>query len=1006
MRTLLVECRAPRYCGLKCAPRWPGQKLIALLFPVLLWPVLLWTSPALALDPEKPVGEYGHDVWQTEHGLPSNSIQAITQTGDGYLWLGTKGGLVRFDGVRFTVFDKINTREIKSNDILALCLDHEGSLWVGTYGGGLVRLKGGRFTLYTTKDGLSDNFIQSLYEDKQGALWVGTVNGLSRFKDERFTVYKAQDGLPNSNVGPICEDLEGNLWVGTAGGLARLKDGRVTTYTTDEGLLDNSVLSLLADRDGSLWIGSNGGLNRLKGGKFTADQGGLIKNTVRSLAKDREGNLWVGTTGGGMIRMKDEKLAAYTTKEGLSNDLVGAIYSDREGSLWVGTYGGGLNRLKNGKFIAYTTADGLSNDFAFSIYEDREGNLWVGTYGGGLNKFKDGKFTAYRKRDGLLSDVVRSVCEDREGGLWVGTYHGGLNRLKDGKITSYTTQDGLSNNSVYSIYEDRRGGLWVGTDRGLNLWKDGRFTVYTTKDGLPNDVIRATYEDQEGNLWIGTYGGGLVRMKDGRFTAYTTKDGLSDDFVRSIYEDREQNIWIATYGGGVVRLKHGRFTAYTTKEGLFDNTVYQVLDDDRGHLWMSCNRGIFFVSKQEMNDFAEGKTRVVTSVAFGTADGMKSSECNGGNQPAGWKTRDGRLWFPTIGGVVCIDPDHIKTNLQPPPVLIEQVVVDSQTLSAAGGAVLSPGREKFEFNYTALSFLAPEKVNFKFKLEGFDKAWVKAGTRRVAYYTHLPPGSYVFRVIACNNDGVWNETGASFGFTLRPHFYQTYYCYALCVLALALIVAGGYLLRVRQLKAREKELVWLVKERTRQLEEANEVLKQMSFLDSLTGIANRRRFDEFFDLEWRRAVREGAPLSLLLVDIDFFKPYNDTHGHQSGDECLKHVAGVFAHALKRPGDLVARYGGEEFIAALYGTDAAQACELAESLRTRVAELRLPHTASPISPYVTTSIGVATIIPTLSSSRETLLAAADSALYQAKREGRNQVRSILLETSPLPQLTPS
>jgi len=734
-----------------------------LLIIILSEPVTAW-----ALDPDKTITQYVHDVWQVEDGLPQSTITAILQTRDGYIWLGTQEGLVRFDGVRFTVFDKKNTKNIKDSHILTLFEDHEGSLWIGTYGGGLNRLKDKEFTAYTTKEGLSDNMVWSICEDGKGSIWIGTYSGgLNRLRDGKFTAYTTKDGLSNDFVRSIYEDREGSLWIGTGEGLNRLRDGKFTAYTTKDGLSNDMVWSIYEDRNGSLWIGTySGGLNRFKDGKFTA----------------------------------------FTTKEGLSDDIVKSIYEDREGSIWIGTEGGGLNRLRDGKFTVYTTKEGLSNDFVKSIYEDREGSLWIGTDGGGLNRLKDDKFTVYTTKEGLSSDLVKSIYEDREGSLWIGTGEG-LNRLKDGKFTVYTTKEGLSNDMVWSIYEDRKGSLWIGTWRGgLNRLRDGKFTAYTTKDGLSNDMVRSIYEDREGSLWIGTDGGGLNRLRDGKFTVYSTKEGLSNDLVRSIYEDGEGSLWIGTRGGGLNRLKDGKFTAYTTKEGLFDDSVWQILEDGKGNLWMSCNNGIFRVSMRELNDFAEGKISSINSISYGEPDGMMSKECNGGFQPAGWKSRDGKLWFPTIRGVVMINPENIRTNKLPPPVLIEHVIIDNRSFAASGVIQISPGNKDFEFHYTGLSFLVPERVKFKYKLEGWNKEWIDAGTRRTAYYTNIPPGSYCFRVIACNNDGIWNEEGASLKIIVPPPFWQIWWFRVLLILSILSAAIFIYKLRTRAIRRRNEEL--------------------------------------------------------------------------------------------------------------------------------------------------------------------------------------------------------
>jgi len=810
--------------------------------------LLLWafagSRPALALDPRKAITQFTHEVWQTEAGLPQNAVHAIIQTRDGYLWLGTEEGLVRFDGIRFTVFDKGSQPGIASNYIWALHEDREGSLWVGT-GGGLTRMKDGKFTTYTMHDGLSSHIVRAIHQSRDGSLWIGTEDGgLNRFMNGRFTRYSAKEGFPDDTVYSMCEDRDGALWFGTAAGLSQFRDGRFTNYTTMNGLGNNIVRSLYQDREGHLWIGtSGGGLCQFRDGRFTtySAKQGLTNTTVLSITQDHEGSLWIGTDSGGLNRLKDGVFTPYTTREGLSNDIVLSVYEDREGSLWIGTGSGGLNRLREGSLTTYTTKQGLSHNVVRSIYEDREGNLWIGTYGGGLNRFKDGEFTRYGRRQGLSNDIVLSVCEDRYGNLWIGTGGGGLNRMRGGQLAVYTTKDGLSHDTIRAIYEDQQGNLWIGTyGGGLNRFKNGTFTRYGKSEGLSSDVVLSIHEDRQGSLWIGTLGGGLNRFRDGKFTTYTTQDGLSDNTIFALYDDAEGNLWIGTNGGGLNLFKNGRFVSFTTKQGLFNDVVYQILEDGHGNLWMSCNKGIFHVSKKMLADVAQGARDSIGCETFGTTDGMQSSECNGGTQPAGWKARDGKLWFPTIRGIVRIDPDHLKRNPFPPPVVVEQVLIEKNPVDLTERTQLPPGKGELEFQYTGLSFLVPEKVRFKFKLEGFDEEWIEAGGRRVAYYTNIPPGKYRFRVIAANNDGVWNKTGASVEFYLSPHFYQTNLFYVLCAGAVGLMGYGLYLFRIKQLKAREKELVVLVEERTKDLLEMTRNLEQANKLqaDFVSGVSH------------------------------------------------------------------------------------------------------------------------------------------------------------------------
>jgi len=784
--------------------------------------ILLLSNTVVAQETGQSARQYIQDVWQTDAGLPQNYVVAIVQSRDGYLWLATQEGLARFDGIKFNVFDKRNTPQIKDNNIQALFEDREGNLWFGTEGGGLNRFSGGRFFNYTTDDGLAGNIIDAIYQDDEGAIWIGTVNGLSRFKDNTFLNFTTRDGLASDVVLAICENGNGDLWVGTENGLNHLRGGRFSTYTTKQGLANNLIRSIYRDHSGGLWIGTRDGLNKLENDRFTTYSAinGLANNSILSICEDGKGNLWVGTDGGGLSRLRDGVFTTYSKENGLSDNSVASIYEDREANLWIGTYGGGLNRLKMGRFETYTARSGLSDDMARAIFEDAEGTIWIATRHG-LNKLKDGKFTVYKESQGLASDSVLSLHGDSKGNVWVGT-RSGLSQFRNGRFTNYTTKQGLSDDTILAITDADDDGLWVGTSQGLNLLQNGRIRSFGVKEGLTNDGIWSLWKDRKGALWIGTDGGGLNRFADGKLQAYTTKDGLSNDVVLSIYEDLEGALWIGT-SAGLSRLKNDRFTKYTINDGLYDDVVFQILEDNIGYLWMSCNKGVFRVSKKELDDFAEGRIKSIVSMSFGTTDGMKSRECNGGFQPAGWKSRDGRLWFPTVKGVAVVNPDQIRKNDYLAPVIIEQILVDNVLVTPDQQNTFAAGKDRFEFHFTGLSYVASEKVHFKYRLEGFDSDWIDAGTKRDVSYTNIPPGHYTFRVIASNNDLVWNPSGAEFQFYLRPHFYQSYSFYSLCAVFVGLIAWALYRLRMRQIQS---EFSAVLAERTRLARDIHDTLTQ------------------------------------------------------------------------------------------------------------------------------------------------------------------------------------
>lgn len=771
---------------------------LKLLIPVLL----LCAGSAGGLDPERAAAEFARRAWQTDSGLPQNTVHSVAQTADGYVWVATEEGLARFDGLSFRIFDRQNTPALRSNDVRALLVAGKASdvLWVCT-AAGATRLYNGQWQTYTTAEGLASDDVAAAYEDRNGAVWFATSAGLSRYAYDSFKSFTTQDGLEGGGVLSIAEDAEGSLWVGTDEGLSRFREGAFTTETTGEGSA-RAVTAIARGDDGRLWLGTSDGLSCLHEGRlqvFTT-RDGLPNDRITALRAERRGGLWVGTAGG-LARLRGGRFETFSGEgDGLSGGIILSIFEDAEGSLWVGTESEGLTQLKERKFTTYTTREGLPSDLVKSIYEDRQGGVWVGTYGGGLSLLKDGRVRNYTTEDGLASNIVLSLAEGADGALWVGTPDG-LSRLRDGRFTTYTSAEGLPNDFVRSIYADRAGALWVGTRGGLARLKGEEFEIYTTAEGLPDNFVGTIYEDASGVLWVGTLGG-LSRFEDGRFKTYTTRDGLSDNVIISIHGDAGGRLWIGTNGGGLNLFKDGRFNSFTTRDGLPNDTIYRVLEDGRGRLWMSCNKGVFSLDKSELEAFAAGRTSALNPVVYGTADGMRTRECSGGGHPSAWRDHAGRLWFSTIKGVATIDPEHMPTNTQPPPAVLEQVRVDGEAIAAWPHPSLPPGRSRFDFYYAGLSFVAPEKVRYRYKLEGFDPDWVDGGDRRVAYYTNLGPGEYRFMVIACNNDGVWSSRPAEFSFRLEPHFYRTFWFYALVVLASGLLAWQLYALRLRQVRAR------------------------------------------------------------------------------------------------------------------------------------------------------------------------------------------------------------
>lgn len=757
-----------------------------------------WMLFAGGAAQSRAYAQYQFDLWTTDNGLPQNSISSICQSADGYLWFATFGGLVRYDGVRFTVFGTGDISGLKSTRFARLFQDASGNMWVTCEYGGLFRYKDGEFSSYTTADGLPDNKVLNVRDDESGYVRLDTPKGLVWWKDGRF-VQQAPFETPYKGFG--LDARGGAAWFFEDAALHRVENGQVTAKLAMPGLTFYDIKSHYESKSGDLWIGlGNGTLIHYASGVVVhyGAKEHLPEKRVNVITEDAEGNIWIGFSRSGLVRFSKGKFDSFTAADGLAGDDILSIYTDREGTIWAGTTTG-LSRLGDRVITSYSTDHGLAVNNTYPIYQVKDGTIWIGGFSG-LTAYKDGIFT----RSTLAEGWVTALTQDRDGGLWIGSWGGGVQRFKEGQLTgSYHIKDGLPDNVVRAIIEDRTGTMWFGCNSGLAIYKDGAFTVRTTKDGMPGNSVVAIFEDSNGTVWVGTEFG-MCSFRDGAMKTYSDEPTLAGHTVRTFYEDSDDVLWIGTYDAGLLRLKDGKFTSYTTREGLFSNGVFQILEDAAGNFWISCNQGIYRLRKQELNDYAEGRVKSIASIPYGKRDGMLNSECNGGTQPAGIKSRDGRLWFPTQGGVAIVDPGLVPVSPALPPVTVEQVLVSNQPVPFRRQVKIGPGSDNFEIHYTALSFIMSERIAFKYKLEGLDADWVDAGNRRVAYYSHVPPGDYTFRVIAANRDGVWNLEGAVVPIRISPPFYRTWWFISLGLLLVAAMSGLGYRFRVSQLEKERK----------------------------------------------------------------------------------------------------------------------------------------------------------------------------------------------------------
>ncbi len=750
--------------------------------------------------------QFRFDSWTADNGLPQNSVYSIVQTPDGYLWFTTFDGLVRFDGVRFYVFNKNNSKGLTTNRFTSLFAEENGTLWVGTSDSGLVRYQNGQFQTLTTADGLPNKTIQQIQKDIDGSILILTTDGMVRWRNDRFTTVELYDFRTRK----IYISPSKTRWELNETELTATKDDRQKQYKLPfnpaQSTLDITYnylfyVSMFEDRGGAFWFAASGNLFRLKDEVLTTytAREGVPKSRISRITEDDQGNIWFGTEKDGACHLAGEKFYCQNTANGLSSNYVMDIFTDRESTIWITTNEKGINRVSKQVITPLSMADGLADKNVYPILETADGDFWVGSTSS-LSNYKDGKFTNYTAREGLLYFVVQSLFEERNGRLWIGSL-GGVEYLENGKFTDFTKKLGIviGEADFWDIHQTANGVLWFATSKGAIKYENETATRYQIAEGLPGDDVKVIHEAQDGSLWFGTYGG-LAHLTNAKFEAFTENEGLAGNHIRTIYEDAEQTLWIGTYESGLSRLKDGKFTNYTTDNGLFSNGVFQILEDAHENFWMSSNQGIYRVSRRQLNDFADGKISRIVSTFFGKSDGMLNRECNGGRQPAGIKAKDGRLWFPTQDGVAVIDTEKVEFNPLPPPVVIESASLENSSLPVTGSLTIAPDQGNFEIHYTGLSFIKPEQVQFRYRLEGLDENWTNAGTRREAYYPYLPPGHYVFRVIAANSDNVWNEQGAALEIVVLPPVYRRWWFIVLTVLLATGIVFALYKRRISQLK--------------------------------------------------------------------------------------------------------------------------------------------------------------------------------------------------------------
>src|ERR1700722_8709758 len=673
--------KQPHHAILPCRKESPGFHAIRL---AAIFACSLLLASASFAETGTANGDYLINVWLTDQGLPENIVNAIAQTPDGYLWCGTTHGLARFDGVRFKIFGAKNTPELGSARIRQLFVSRDGALWVAVFEGKLVRLKDGKFTAFNLPPrATTAKTIFWISQDEAGTMWVTVEDGaVFRFRDGKFTPISKEWEHPEGRaVFRVYSNPEGRTWVANPSYIARLKDGNLEKILTGKMW---EYQFLCPSRSGGIWMVNGGHVRLWQDGQWLADAGPWTRpdRVLECSLEDRNGHLWVASLGKGIYCYStNAPMRQITVQTGLGSDLVRTLFEDAEGNLWAGTRSGGLNRIRPALFKTYGRKEGLSSDLVTAIAEDPQGDIWVGIDGEGVNRLHDGDVQKFGTNYGLESLSTRALLWDRKGELWAGAWVGGLYHFEDGRFVSKADIPGR-NTAVAALFEDSKGRMWVG-QRSLNrlTWlENGEAHAIDLPNPGPSLDIITIAESTDGSIWAGTDGNGLFRYSTNGVRRFTHEDGLPSNSVRAIFAQPDGSIWIGTLDGGLCRFKEGHFVTCSTKDGLVDDVIKHIADDGLGFYWFTSFQGVFRVSKTELNEFADGKRHHVQCAAYGKSDGMPALECPGGFQPAGCRTHDGRLWFPTIKGLVVVDPAKVSTNSVVPPVLIEEVAVHGVSL--------------------------------------------------------------------------------------------------------------------------------------------------------------------------------------------------------------------------------------------------------------------------------------------------------------------------------------
>jgi len=940
--------------------------------------------------------EYNFRTFGVTEGLNNLAVRQIYQDRVGFIWVSTENGIFRYDGERFEAFGP--EQGIPSTSGAALGDAPDGSFLAGG-DFGLYQLSGNHFEKLAV-DFKTVSWAQGIKSDGKGHTFVGTDSGLVELSSEpghdRFTMRRFPQAAGTSGPGAYGVSVDGDiLWYGCGEQLCRRDRDRTTVFGRDSGLPDRAYLAIQKDHNGNLWVrAKDAGVFVLPAGqtRFRRPDAPIPGSAMGRIATDAEGRILLPSTDG--LLLQDEKGWQKIDRSVGLRGVVYAAFEDRQHSLWIGLAGRGLAEWRGYRqWESYSSASGLASDIVYEILPRADGSLLVGTEGGLFRGTRRQFGISWKKVASLAGFPVHSLQMAPDGDLWIGTETRGAARIdaRTGRVQWFGEEQGLSGKAAYTLRFDREQRLWAATEAGLFV-AGAPYQKFSRITELPSTRIWAIAEGTDGTIWAGG-AGGLFGYSAGRWRNWTRADGLSNQEVLSLGAGANGAMWIGyRHGGGIDRI-HPQPGGIAIEKGVqrrgSDGLVYFLEFDASGRLWVGTEQGV---------DTWDGSRWT----HYDTRDGLAWNDCN---LNAFAQEADGTIWIGTSGGLSRFQPRPQRAPETPPEVVFTKLAMGQTDVSGQRNPTFDSHSNSLIARYSAPNAQRENGVVFRYRLEGADSIWTETDQRELRF-AQLAPGAYRLVIEARDSDQVWSGHGAEFPFEILPPWYWTWWFVAACALIPGSVVVAVLRWRMLAAQRREQELQRIVEEKTADLRRVNEELLQLSSVDSLTGLANRRVFDQTLMMECARLNRTGSAVSLVILDIDHFKALNDSEGHQRGDECLKLVGAELKRIAKRQIDMAARYGGEEFAVILPATGAAGAAQFAELVRLGIAGLELPHPSSPVAPFLTVSVGVATATLKGHSSAEELVAAADQALYTAKRGGRNRVNVAHREAVPHKIATPS